>query len=97
MNRKRDLGKELSSFSRIGSFEDFSSCHYSTIIVSLVRSSDFEEFGGPILNSQELVDFLMSRSCDDAATGNPAKIIIISKSHSLNDLWKNKFYSAPNV
>jgi len=88
---------KLSSFATIGSFEDFLSRRYSTIIVSLVRTSSFAELGGHLLNSQELIDFLMSRACEDPVTGQAAKIIIISKSEALNALWKDKFYSAPNV
>ena len=68
-NRKHDLGKELSTFATIGSFEDFLSRRYSTIIVSLVRTSSFEELGGHLLNSQEMIDFLMSRACEDPVTG----------------------------
>ena len=96
-NRKRDLGKKLSCFGTIGSFEDFLSRRYSTIIVSLVRTSNFEEEGGPLLNSQELIEFLMSRTCNDESTGKPAKIIIISKSEVLNAIWKDKFFNSPKV
>ena len=37
-NRKAELGKKINKFSTIGSFEDFVSRRYSTIIVSMVRT-----------------------------------------------------------
>ena len=43
--RKGDLGKKISKFSTIGSFEDFVSLRFSTIIVSLVRTKSFDEAG----------------------------------------------------
>ena len=59
--RKQELGKKLNTFSNIGSFEDFLSRRYSTIIVSLVRTANFEEAGAPLLNSERLIEFLLSR------------------------------------
>ena len=90
-SRKSDLGKKLNKFSTIGSFEDFVSRRFNTIIVSLVRTESFAEHGGPLLNSQELIDFLLSRANESA------QIIIISKADALNDMWRSAFYSASNV
>ena len=49
--RKNDLGKKISKFATIGSFEDFVSRRFSTIIVSMVRTQPFAEHGGSLLNS----------------------------------------------
>lgn len=43
--RKSELGKKISKFSTIGSFEDFISMRFPTIVVSLVRTSNFDEAG----------------------------------------------------
>jgi len=43
--RKAELGKKINKFATIGSFEDFVSMRFSTIIVSLVRTSSFAEAG----------------------------------------------------
>ena len=88
--RKKELGA-ISKFNKIGSFEDFISRRYKTIIVSLVRTKPFAEHGGPLMNSQALIDYLKSR----AAPGG--KIVIISKEEALNDIWRNAFHSAPGV
>ena len=94
--RKDELPKQISSFSTIGSFEEFVSRKFKTIIVSVCKTEDFEELGGPLLNSQEIVDFLISRVA--LPVGNEAsKIVIISKSESLNDLWRKTFYEAEGV
>ena len=61
--------KHISKLTTIGSFEDFVSRHFNTIIVSLVRTKDFTEHGGPLLNKPELVDFLLSRVEANAETG----------------------------
>ncbi len=94
--RKSDLSKKLSSFGTIGSFEDFVSLRFNTVIVSLVRTKSFAE-SGEIYNSQQMIDFLFSRLQNSTESALPAKIIVISKASALNDLWKDKFYSAPNV
>ena len=94
-SRKTELGKKISKFNTIGSFEDFVSTKFSTIIVSLTRTKSFSEHGGALFNSQELIDYLMSRVTTKIA--GDAHIIVISKAEALNDIWKNAFYSATNV
>lgn len=81
----------MSQFSTIGSFEDFVSRKFNSIIVSMVRTESFAEKGGPLLNSQDLIDFLLSRANDSA------NIIIISKAEALNNIWRNAFLTAPNA
>lgn len=85
------MGRKLCTFSTVGSFEDFVSRRFSSIIVSMVRTESFTEKGGPLLNSQDLIDFLMSRVTDNA------NIVIISKAGVLNDIWKDAFLTAPNA
>mmetsp|Transcript_11624 Transcript_11624/g.14693 ORF Transcript_11624/g.14693 Transcript_11624/m.14693 type:complete len:98 (+) Transcript_11624:1908-2201(+) len=76
--RKNDLGKKISKFGTIGSFEDFVSRRFSTIIVSLVRTRNFDN-AGTLFNQAKLIEFLLSRVQADEEKGEPGKIIIISK------------------
>ena len=92
-----DAAKEgLSSFSRVGSIEDFVSRTFSTVMVSMCKTADIEEKGGSILNSAHVVDFLLSR-LDVGPGKGPGKLIVFAKSESLNDLWRKAFYEAEGV
>ena len=92
-----DQTKEgLSSFSRVGSIEDFVSRTFSTVMVSMCKTADIKEKGGSILNSPHVVDFLLSR-LDLASGKGPSKLIIFGKSEALNDLWRKAFYEAEGV
>ena len=93
--RKDELPKKLVDFATIGSFEDFISQQYSTIIVSLVRSESFEETGGALMNSQKLIDFFESRV--KLSAEKASRIVILGKISALNSLWKEAFYSAKGV
>ena len=77
--------KEAFKNTEIGSFDDFMSRHFDTVIVSLCKTSHVEKYGGPLLNNPLNVDFLKSRATK--------KLVIISKESSLNKLWKREIYS----
>ena len=77
--------KEAFKNTEIGSFDDFMSRHFDTVIVSLCKTQDVEKHGGPLLNNSLNVDFLKSRATK--------KLVIISKESSINGLWKREIYS----
>lgn len=49
--RKDDLPKALRSLSHIGSFEDFVSCQFDTVIVSLCKTEPGEVMDKPMLSA----------------------------------------------
>lgn len=75
------MPKKVKAFSTIGSFEEFISRRFQTLVISHCKTQNVE---GPLF-SQAMVDFLMSRLKPGG------KIMIIGKKESLNQAWKASF------
>jgi hypothetical protein len=86
--RKEDLPKSLKNFETIGSFEDFVSCHYETVIVSLCKTEQDAVMDKPMLSSHTVVDFLKSRVRMD--TSEP-KLIIVGKAEAVPMTLRQEF------
>ena len=86
--RKDDLPKSLRGFGAIGSFEDFVSCQYETVIVSLCKTESDAVMQKPMLSSAQVIAFLKSRVSLD--TSDP-KIVVIGKAASLPSEWRKEF------
>lgn len=94
--RKADLGKKISAFQTIGSFEDFvSRSKFSTLIISVCKTEKVEEQGGPLLNEERVLNYVKSRQF--GAVAETKKIIVIGKASALSTLWREEFYSAKGV
>ena len=94
--QKDKLHTDISGLKTFGSFEDFVSSTFNTIIVSVCKTEDFEEKGGPLLNDPRVVDFLMSR-LSPAKENEDRKIVIVGKSDAFNQLWKKSFVDVAGV
>jgi hypothetical protein len=86
--RKDDLPKSLKGFGAIGSFEDFVSCQYETVIVSLCKTEVDAVMQKPMLSSTQVIAFLKSRVFMDSAD---PKIVVIGKAASLPSEWRKEF------
>jgi hypothetical protein len=75
------LPKKVKQFATIGSFEEFISRRFQTLVISHCKTQNVEG----ALFSQAMVDFLMSR----VKAGG--KVIVIGKQASLNEAWKSTF------
>ena len=94
--KKDKLHEDVSGLTTFGSFEDFVSRTFNTIIVSVCKTEDFEERGGPLLNDPRVVEFLLSRLAPPKEN-EERKIVIIGKSDSFNELWRKAFVEAQGV
>lgn len=83
-NSIEDLPKKLSKFETIGSFEDFISTQFSTIVISHCRSEGIDT-AGPLF-SQAMIEFVLSR-----LKAKNAKVIVIGKLSALNQVWRTTF------
>jgi len=54
--------KSLSNFTEIGSFDEFVSRTFRTVVVSMAKTKNMGKTGGPLLNSSSNVEFIKSRS-----------------------------------
>lgn len=70
----------------IGSFEDFVSCSFETVIVSLCKTEDDLVMQKPILSSKTVIDFIKTR-----VTGPNANLIVVGKTSSLPEEWRKEF------
>ena len=101
--RKNDLPEFLQSFQTIGSFEDFVSRTFKTIVISLCKTDDVSETGGTVLNSAKTLEFVLSRldtetsSAKGKAKQSTPTIIVVGNKKSLNPLWKKAFLEANDV
>jgi hypothetical protein len=68
--------------SEIGSFDDFISRTFDNVVVSLCKTKNIEKQGGPLLNNPLNVEYLKSRTIK--------KLIVISKSRGLPEIWKKE-------
>ena len=94
--KKDQLHEDVSGLTTFGSFEDFVSRTFNTIIVSVCKTEDFENKGGPLLNDKRVVDFLLSRLAPPKEN-EERKLVVIGRSDSFNQLWKESFVQAPGV
>ena len=93
---KDNLHDDVSELTTFGSFEEFVSRTFNTIVVSVCKTQDFEEKGGPLLNDQRVIDFLLSRLAPPKENED-RKIVIVGKSAAFNQLWKKAFVEAEGV
>jgi len=77
--RAADLPTKTSQFQMIGSFEDFMSRKFKTIMISVCRTGSQEGS----LFSPKMLKFILSRLESDS------KVICIGKSASLSEEWKS--------
>lgn len=84
LQTREDIDTKLKKFSEIGSFDEFVSNRYSTVMVSVCKTKNIVKTAGPLLNNPLNIDYLKSRSTK--------QIIIFGKAKALNALWKNEFY-----
>ena len=87
------MHEDVSGLTTFGSFEDFVSRTFNTVIVSVCKTEDFEDKGGPLLNDPRVVEFLLSRLAPPKEN-EERKIVIVGKSDSFNELWRNAFVEA---
>jgi len=92
--RKDDLPKGLKHFGNIGSFEDFVSCQYETVIVSLCKTEDDAVMQKPLLSSRTVINFLKTRVQKDAPE---PKLVIVGKTASLPEVWRQEFLDDPDT
>ncbi|CDW81163.1 UNKNOWN [Stylonychia lemnae] len=81
---REDFPEELKAFAQFGSFDEYVSQTYKTLIISVCKTKNIAKNGGPLLNSQLNVDFLKTRAVE--------KIIVFGRAKSLNALWRNEFF-----
>jgi hypothetical protein len=72
------------NFIEVGSFEEFVSRQFTTVIVSFCKTKNVVKQGGPLLNNAGIIEFLKKRA--------KKQIVIFGKAKSLNPIWKNEFY-----
>lgn len=80
------MPKKVKNFGTIGSFEEFISRRFNTLVISHCKTENIET-AGPLF-SQPMVEFLMSRLNHGQAG---LKVIVIGKKASLNQVWENQF------
>ena len=71
----------------IGSFEDFVSCKYETVIVSLCKTEQDLIMSKPMIASKTVIEFLKSRVELDS---KDPKLVVFSKSGSLPSEWRQE-------
>ena len=79
------MPKKLKQFQTIGSFEDFVSRRFKTIVVSHCKTLNVES-GGPLF-SHGMIEFILSRVVQSADT----RVIVIAKQDGINQVWKHTF------
>ena len=85
-DQRDDLPKKLKQFQTIGSFEDFVSRRYKTLVISHCKTSKIDSAGA--LFSQAMIDFIMSRV---SRTEKDAQVIVIGKKTAMNQVWRTTF------
>ena len=86
--RKDDMPKGLKTFGMIGSFEDFVSCSFDIVIVSLCKTEDDAVMQKAMLSSEQVIDFVKARVDRDA---NEPKLVVVGKAATVPRVWKKEF------
>ena len=82
--RKDELPKAILNSIVIGSFEDFLSCTFDTVIVSFCKTEVDNVMQKPLLSSLNVIEFLKTRVAVDV---QDTKLVIVAKAECLPEHW----------